>query len=120
MVNIGDKVNFYAYQQKKDEAGVVTGSETVLIEGGTVVGIFLNESKRLMASIMKDGERFNAHMAAVNAEPSFKEEFDTMMQDVDKLTKEGNADVTKVATQWNTMVEERESQVVGAPMEIEA
>lgn len=77
-----------------------------LVEGiGEVQGIFYDPRKMPMVRVKVGDEAFNIDLVAVNPEEGFKEAYESMLEEVKVLTKEGNDKAQAIVKEYNEKID---------------
>ena len=84
---------------------------------GTVTALFLDPQNRILVAV-KDGEnKYNVDLAAINPNAEFGDKYKNMLDEVKKVSKEGNGKSQAIVDDYNAMVEALYSEVLGSPLE---
>lgn len=94
-----------------------------IIEGvGVVKSIFLDARNRLMVGVIDivDGKHWNVDYIGVNYGKDTKDKYELVINEVIRISKEGNNLVKETVNRYNDEVEALYSKVLGSPIDIKA
>ena len=100
-----------SYIRSNAEGGTLVGF-------GTVTAVLLDPRGRVMVQVKDKQNTYNVDIMTINQDEAFHKKYTKAIEDVQRISKEGNDAIAKVAAEYNEQVDAIYNALLGDPIEL--